>query len=397
MADRILGFPTNFTTVSAGGGGNIRVTYAPWELDWEFFDLIATDSTHYLANTTTVVSDCIVAKGGAEHLGYWFEIDQAFPDANWSSGDRITPQRQVAILNHLTFAAAIAAMAANDVFLIWYQSVLNKRVWTQESLPFANTGGGAWGMLSRKQTMIMGNPGNDAIVYSGNQSAVNIQAPIRNLEIRTGGQNAIDYNPNAQQLGAGLNIQRVRAGGVTMGVVVFAATAGTILVRNCEFLGCLIGINFTTTLGHTIDFTSAWRCSSGFNINSAAGRNLLSFECGTDGTNLANCLNCASSVSAAGATNFPAAGNLKGINPRTQMLTFYDLARPGNKAFAKDVRLHHDSILAGAGVAVAGATRDAEGRLRPNPPAIGPYEPRSTAYAPGAEIVYGARRYKDGA
>ena len=100
MADLILGQPSNLTVASAGTGGNVRMTYAPWELDWEWFTTIVVGD--WLANTTTGVSAQIIAKGGAENLGYWFEVGVAFPSANWNTGDRITPQRQAAINQYAT-------------------------------------------------------------------------------------------------------------------------------------------------------------------------------------------------------------------------------------------------------------------------------------------------------
>jgi hypothetical protein len=107
----------------------------------------------------------------------------------------------------------------------------------------------------------------------------------------------------------------------------------------------------------------------------------------------ANALNCADTDG-----TLPVdATNLRNQDARTQLRIFYDLARAGNKAFTFDGRIHHDSVLVGMGLAIAGLTRDGDGRLRPDPPSIGAWEPYPTAYAPAAEIVAAVKRHRAGA
>jgi len=91
------------------------------------------------------------------------------------------------------------------------------------------------------------------------------------------------------------------------------------------------------------------------------------------------------------------ATNLLNQDMRTNLRFFFDLARPGDKAFAWDSRIHQDSVLTGAGLAIPAVVYDADGQLRPDPPAIGAYEPYSTCYAPAAEIVRGAGKRGTGA
>ena len=390
MADRIIGQATNLTTVSAGGGGNVRVTYDPWELDWEFFDAIAIG--HWLANVTTATSDDIVAKGGSEHLGYWFEISTAFPDANWNTGNRIAPQRQAAILQYATFAAAVAAMAEGDIFLVWYNGLTNSRFWV-ERVNFTNISGSILGMLSRNQLTM--NPGNSFVVYSGNLLAQVVQSVVSNLLLLPKGtsvQHSVIYGPTAGQAGAGLWAKRLYIiGGAGRGVQFSNYNAGTMKITNCGAFG-INTVGFALSGVADVDVfncVAVGNAGGGFSLqNATLGRNLVAFGNVPDFTLAAGCRNCAS-----GDATLPAGPtNLLSQNPRTQLRFFYDLASPGQKKFPLDFRIDQDSVLSAAGVAVALVPRDADGRLRPDPPSIGAYEPYAVAYAPAAELIRGASK-----
>jgi hypothetical protein len=393
MADMICGQPTNLTTVSNGTGGNIRVTLAPWELDWEWFDLIAVG--HWLANTTTAVSDDIVAKGGTEATGYWFEISTAFPDANWNSGDRICPQRQAAINQFATFALAFAAMANNDFLLVWYCTATNRRSWSG-GLDFNAKGGSIWGMLSRKQLII--SCAITGIRYAGNLAGMNIQSRVVNLSFCSYGLNSFGvYNqPTLGFNGAGVRVSRCLIFSATNGLWNSSnATANVVQFDNCILLLCAVGIFLGSkdlkVYSHTVSF-----CAQGYNGATAgapsAGKNNnnVALECSVCFTG-AGMVNSARNCADTDGTLPVDATNLRNQDARTQLQTFFDLASPGAKKFPPDFRIHHDSVLAGAGLAIAGLPRDADGQLRPDPPSIGAYEPCSTAYAPGAQIVRGAQ------
>ena len=391
MADLILGQPSNLTTVSAGGGGNVRVTYAPWELDWGWFDAIAIG--HWLANTTTATSDDIVAKGGSEHLGYWFEISTAFPDANWNTGNRITPQRQAAINQYATFALAVAAMAVHDTFLVWYRTTANFRAWNETIFFTGAAVGSVWGMLSRCQIV-----NKSMINYTGNLLAQNIQVRVVNLR-RTGSATSaglgshVLYNPGVAQAGAGIWVDRMvcTGGGGGSAVNIRAtATANTCLITNSLAFGTDLGFAVTTNAQTILNCTAIGCFNSGFNLNvNVAGGNLVAAECGTaDFVTAGLCQNCADTDG-----SLPVhATNLRNQDMRTQLRFFFDLASPGLKKFPRDYRIQEDSVLVGAGLLQALVPRDCDGRLRPNPPSIGAWEPYSACYSPGAELIRGALR-----
>jgi hypothetical protein len=385
MTDRIVGYPTNLTTVSNNGAGFVRVTLAPWELDWEWFDLMAVDGSNYLANTTTGVAVAITAKGGAENTGYWFDINQAFPSANWVTGNRITPQRQVGINQYATIAAAMAALANNDTMMMWYSNTINQRIWSG-NFSFFNKGGSIWGMLSRKQIHLFHTAHAVALIqYSGNLVGQNVQAFVVNASLATTG-NTYDlyYAPTVGQAGAGVRISRCLFIGGRIGIVSTNAAANTFQVDNSIFLGCFsVG---AVTYPHYSYFNTTIRCYTGMSYN-VLGRNCVDIESGQGFLNLGwqYCADTDGSLPVH-------ATNLRNQNMRTQLLTFYDLASPGQKKFPDDPRIQRGSVLVGAGVQLAAVPVDADGRTRPNPPAQGAYEPYEACYAPGSEIIRGASK-----
>ena len=380
MADLILGQPSNLTTVSAGGGGNVRVTYDPWELDWEFFDAIAIG--HWLANTTTAVSDDIVAKGGSEHLGYWFEISTAFPDANWNTGNRITPQRQAAINQYATFALAIAAMALYDVLLVWYFNTANRRVWITGPA-FVAKAGSVWGMLSRNQigTKL-------GVQYSGDNSAQAVQVFVRNLT--TG---AVGYTSTVGKEGFGVRYSRLLSYSATLSVSTRQA-GGATQIDNCFVLGSLIsGSGINVAVASLLYNNTVMDLYYGYNLGNKANvvTNCVASECAAcfaatgGGAVLTYCADTDGTLPVH-------ATNLRNQDARTQLRFFYDLASPGQKKFTSDGRIQQDSVLAVAGLAIPAVPYDADGQLRPDPPSIGAWQPYAPCYAPGAEMIRGALR-----
>ncbi|PIX45350.1 MAG: hypothetical protein COZ56_02055, partial [Armatimonadetes bacterium CG_4_8_14_3_um_filter_58_9] len=76
-------------TMSDNGAGKVRVTFPAWDFDWELYNDMAVDGSHYLYNQSTAVSGAITAKGGIESSGYYFDIGgTAFPSANWNNTNR---------------------------------------------------------------------------------------------------------------------------------------------------------------------------------------------------------------------------------------------------------------------------------------------------------------------
>lgn len=387
MADLIVGEPTNLTVVMDNGAGFVRVLLDPWELDWEFFGLLATDGTHFLANTTTAASAAITAKGGQEHLGYWFDINVAFPSVAWNTADRITPQRQAAISQFANFPAGVGGLVNDDVLLGWYPSTSEDEVHYTTTLDFNNKGGGIWGMLSSSRVTIA--TGSVICQYRGNLAGMTVQAPFKNISaIGNAFNNGITFNPNAAQEGPGLDIDRYL--GYNVPLRIQRATAGTINIRNSRFF-CIHGFLWAIYIDaagtqQNIYNNTALFCINGFQVNNSAGRNLV-VAGGVQGfSNAANCQNCADEDG-----TLPVhATNLRNQDMRTQLRFFFDYASPGRKKFPVDCRIERDSVLSGAGVAVAGNTYDPDRTTHPNPPAIGAYEPANVVYAPGAEIIRGA-------
>ena len=390
MADLILGQPTNLTTITNNGAGWTRVLFAPWELDWEFFDAI--NVGHWMANTTLPDLDQIDAKGGSEHLGYWFDVHVAFPAGGWLSGHRCTPTRSATwpLPQYPTFLAATIAMANDDYFLVWYSDAANRRQWN-EICSFIDEGGSVWGMLSRQQIEI-GPSADDTgcVFWGGNLAGPAQQMELINLTMTSVGDHAVRYSPVAQQEGTGVYMRRFKIRGGTTGIWVERSGFKSWIIDSGQITGCLTGV----LLGANADSVNilhvvAANCNAGFNFANAGtvARNLVGSECVTcfQGVGIANAINCADTDG-----TLPVdPTNLRNQDARANFQFFHDLARPGDKAFDYDFRIHEDSNLNGAGVWVPGMSRDPDGIARVDPPAIGAWEPRSTCYAPGAEIVRG--------
>jgi hypothetical protein len=380
MTDRILGYPSNLTTISNNGAGFVRVTFAPWELDWEWFDLIAVDGSNYLANTTTGVAVAITAKGGAENLGYWFDINQAFPSANWVTGNRITPQRQVGINQYATIAAAVAALVNNDTLLVWYQSTANRRNWAGVSASFSGKGGSVWGMLSRRQIDI--NFNGICVGYAGNLLGQNIQARVTNLWfINSNSGGGVSYAPGVGGAGAGVRVSRCLMQNAYFGVSTNVnAAADSVWVDNCIMISCYQATNSgANQIPHRTSFCTAFRLGM-FGGSPVVANNCLSVEGVFSGVNWTNCVED-------GLTLPVVPTNLSNQDVRSQIKLFFDGASPGRKKFPLGLRVLGDSVCVGRGLAVVGLERDADGRLRANPPTVGAFEAYPTAYVPGAEII----------
>ena len=393
MADLILGEPTNFTVMSDNGAGAQRITFGPWELDWEFFNAI-NPIAHFIANVTAAQAFPVIAKGGAENLGYWFDVDT--PAGTWASGARCTPQRQAAITQFATFFLATLAMANDDVFLVWYADANNRRTWSERIL-WVDEGASAWGMLSRQQIRLIPSADDmECVLAGGNLNPVVNALEVINLSLASAGENAVRYAAvGAQQWGPGLIVRRCHIRGGVNGVYIDRCDPGTCVIGNCVFTGCLTGVNIQAGAGEVrVHFNAAIDCDVGFDMTPAdtEPRNLIASECrvGFQNVGSLNCLNC---VATDASLPFSPT-NLIMQDARLNLQFFYDHARPGNKAFAYDFRTHHDSVVRGLGVAVGYAPLawDMDGVLRPAPPSIGPWEPQSTDYAPGARMVRGCTK-----
>lgn len=390
MSDLLLGQPTNLTVVSSGTGGAVRVTYAPWELDWGIFALI--NVGHWLANTTTASVGVITAKGGAENLGYWFEIAVAFPNVNWNTGNRISPQRQAATAQFATFAAGVGAMAADDFLFAWYANAINRRSW-RESVSFAGKPGSVWGMLSRNQIGI-GLPSAHGITYSGDLSAMAQQQIVANLWIATATNfSGVIFSSGVGQGGFGIRCTRLKIYGGYNGINIGGNPSGICNIDHCQLAMCAANSIISTT-SPLVRFCSAMFGNTAFSLGvGGVGQNLVASECSQSNFPSGAFDHCAST------DGTPAAGvgNLLNQDARTQLKFFFDNARPGDKAFPFDLRIHQDSVLRGAGAAIPGLSRDLDNQLHPEPPSIGAYEPYHTCYAPAAELVRGSAQRGAGA
>jgi hypothetical protein len=401
MADLIIGEPTPFTTMSAGVLNAQRITFAPWELDWEFFNAI-NPIVHFIANTTTGQAFPVVGKGGAEHLGYWFDVDT--PAGTWASGQRCTPQRQLAIQQFASFFLASLAMANDDVYLVWYQNVAQRRTWAERIL-WVDEGGAARGMLSRQQIEIIP-PADDqeCIFAGGNLNVMGTAVTISNLSLAATGEYGVRYSPLAMQpQGPGLIVLRCKIRAATSGVYIERCDGLTSVIGNCVFTGCMAGVDITINAEQVIvAYNTAYGCNVGYNLGNARvlARDLIGAECVVcfQGFGAVGCQYCADTDG-----TLPVhATNWRNQDSRANLRFFHDLARPGDKAFDHDFRTHYDSIVRAAGVSMAYAPLawDADGMLRPNgvlppgPPSIGAFEPRETCYAPAAEMTRAATHRK---
>jgi hypothetical protein len=279
-------------------------------------------------------------------------------------------------------------MVANDALLVWYSDLFNNRLWNATPGNLVDTAVSLIGMPSRMQITLMTNV--IVVGYTGNLLTQTLPVVVRNFRGKSrgsGGTNGVNYTPIMGQAGAGIRISRV---------FMQAGTAVTILQTNVvdEFLiyNCISWYSHT---GFAISGNSF--C---YNCLSVRGTG-VGFVISGGAKPVKNCVGAENAVDfGAGAHTFcadtdgslpVAAGNLRNQDARTQLRFFYDHARPGDNAFPQEFRNDGGSVLAGAGTLLAAVPRDADGRLRPVPPSIGPWEPYAPAFAPAAQMARGFR------
>jgi hypothetical protein len=243
-------------------------------------------------------------------------------------------------------------------------------------------------MLSRKQISIANYIFPALILAQGNLLAQLQKLFYVNMTVVASRNNiGISYAPAGGQLGAGYEVRRCLVVGA-VAVSTTRAAAGSVDVFNNDFVFCGNAFGFpATTIGVCSHNFFAWS-AIGASLNNNVSTNLVAHDCGACFATVA-----ATTFSACQDATLPvAAGNLLNQNPRTQLRTFYDVASPGQKKFPMDGRLYLDSVLVGAGTPVVAVPRDADGVLRPRPPAQGPWEPRLTCYAPAGELLRGTTK-----
>lgn len=180
MTDRILGQPTNLTTVS----GQV-VTIANGELHRPIIlDYFSGAGGHYLYNVTRSAAAEItnITITGTEPGDWEFEFTVSGDISAWVSGDQITPQRQATLYQYATFAAMEAdGVADNDQALVWYNTTVGRESWADEQnggvVGDAYPTYGVWGMLAAQRITFCNFTGfRKTVSWGGNASMENFTA-----------------------------------------------------------------------------------------------------------------------------------------------------------------------------------------------------------------------------
>jgi len=365
-------------TLSDRGDGNTRVTFDGWELDWEFYGEIAVDGTHFMYNVTAGATAAIIAKGGAERTGYYFDLNLAF--GTWAAGNLMAPVRGNWMNQNNTLAGAFAAAANLDSLLIWYVDAANNLFWGEIVSANTTKGVDVLGMTSERRTSL--SELNHMYYLNGNLAGITRQIIFRNLALFCGKANAghgIWWNDTS---GAGLGIRVTRCV-IHSAYIAFRPQAG--LNNCCQIDNCIIvsssraGIfanmpalcYFTTVIGSN----SSVGANAGFEFNFLAS----------------TCVNCVAAWNPTG--DFIELGGMaaftnNGSSDATGTAGLQNLTRAtfafwqdndyGN--FGYDFRVVRTSTLLGAGVAVAGLTYDIDGNTRADPPTPGAHEGTEKPY-----------------
>ena len=368
-------------TMSDNGAGKVRVTFPAWDFDWELYNDMAVDGSHYLYNQSTAVSGAITAKGGTESGGYYFDIGgTAFPSANWNNTDRCVPTFQAAANDYNSIALANAAMSALDIRIDWYNSTAcQSSLWTTPTtIPISIYGG-----LSRQRVCYYLQ--NSSVLYlSGDKSAMTSQVTARNGTAYAG--NFLTYEPNSGQAGAGVIVSRCIALGPCSFLARLGRYAAASIIKNCIAIGanCMI-MAYTSEAAHIYEFCTAYDC-------------LYGISCAYAGQTIKNCLLFTSSYGvysgAAASITYCASndatlgegtGNIQ--NQTRANLAMWVDSNSGCKW--PNPRILSTSACYHTGRAVDGITTDIDGNTRMNPPSIGAHEGTSQAYPVPAGTISG--------
>lgn len=350
------------------GAGNTRITYAPWELDWEWFNTI-TVGVHFMANITAAATSLVTAKGGTERTGYFFDIGLAI--GTWAAGDRIAPVRDAGLSQNNTMAAGFAAMANLDTALVWYADTADRRFWYDRVTNASNTKAiDVWGMLSKKQ--ISFHPGNNTYWWRAEGALVGTftrQMIVRNLDFapgRVANPVTIRYRDTGVG-GQGILMDRCRQ---HSGYIMFHVVSGTVNV--CELRNSQ-GINLDTA----VIFTSVAAIA---NFSTGIGGNFI-FQASAQASTFRNCLGLWSNgdvfrnvggatLTTCGSSDATGSPGLQGLTAANVDLWLDE--DYGN--FGLDSRIRDTATIVGAGTAVVGITVDTDGNTRATPPTVGASE-----------------------
>ena len=363
MADIIVGYAPQ-PTLSDDGTGNTRVTFGPWELDWEWFNLMAV-GVDFVANTNTLTTAMITAKGGTERTGYYFDLQLAF--GTWAAGNRCSPQRGAVVSWRTTWALGWAAAVVLDSILFWAQTATGR-----DSCWALNTGATVkgvdiFGMFARQQTVLMVPTNvNGFVTLSGNLNAINRQLIYRNVTlVQDRGNGAFAYWNDTGGAGRGIFIDRVRSYGVQL----LSLIAGGVRVceaRNSFTLGTSAA-SVALACGAIFRFLTGYGGASGINCNGSPSilENCLMFSA----------TNCYAGVAAAVMNtcgSFDATGTVGLRNLVDGDMRWWwdnDYGNVGRIPF-----LMSTSPMRGIGTFVPGLTWDILGETRANPPTLGCHE-----------------------
>lgn len=371
MADWIVGYAPQ-PALSDDGTGNTRVTFGPWELDWEWFNLMAV-GVDFVANTNTLTTALITAKGGAERTGYWFDLQLAF--GTWAAGDRCSPQRGAVVNWRTTPALAYAAMANLDSALVWYSTTTG---WSTHGVFNAAAGVkgiDVFGMLSRYRVTFNG--GLYILNLSGNLAAINRQLVFRNISA-IGSANYIRIvgwtDTAALPTGLGVMVDRCAALGLAELIITGNGVLRCCEVRNSFCIGnaSVAAVNCNGNCGFIARFVTVLH-GPGFTANGTAS---LMENCVAMWPSTAAAGVCYNGMAAATINNClasDATGNPVLLDNRTDADAAWWFDNDyGNNCM--DPFIMSTSFFRGQGVAIPGLTWDILGEPRANPPSLGCHE-----------------------
>ena len=384
--------------MSDNGAGKVRVTFPAWDFDWELYDDMTVDGSHYLYNQTTATSAAITAKGGSESAGYYFDLGGvSYPDGNWNDDDRVVPTFQAAANDYSTVDLAFAAMAHTDIMVVWYSDITKSIYWYVGNV--VTTPISLYGGLSRQRILLVTNGTANIFSWVGDLSSYSTQVTLRNHSYTGQWTSAyVNYVPTLGNSGAGLKLKR--ALGYAIGyqhIFVGQYTDfGVIEAENCIFIGgnWHIWCQSSAVGGHKFRFLTMFNGGVGgvyrgyvdnvfTNIASLfmpAGRCFYQLYAGTLITY------CASTD--ATADDRGGAGNI--IDQIRDDLDLWD--DNDNNSFYANPRILTTSSLYHTGIPVTGIPRDIDGNLRDaTNPSIGAHEGTLIAYPCDMPIDFESR------
>ena len=373
-------------TVSDNGSGKVRVTFPSCGFDWELYDDMATNGSHYLYNQTTDTSVAIIGKGCTDATatswaekdvaGFYFDIDANYPDADWNTNDRAVPTEQAAANDYSTIDLAEDVMSVMDTMIVWFADTDNARQWYRQTITTAiNVRGG----LSRQLvTVLLVN--QDFYKITGDLSVQTSQCYVKNLTV-IGGYSAFSYMADSGKGGAGFKISRIISI-AALRCTMFRANSTKSFVENCIQIGGLdLLYGYQSTSAHEISYCTAYLSRVEYTAN-IVFRNCLFWDPGTSSV----VYNNGSTFNYCGFSDSGVAGVGNIINLTRDNLDLWQ--DNDNNIYSVNPRILTTSSLFHAGTPVDGIDVDIDGNTRhATTPSQGAHEGTIIAYPTPAPVV----------